>query len=330
MKKHAKWLWLTALPLLAACHLMDQGEEPVTDDAEDLTVVVEADKSQILAQEEQLKADQSTLEQERERLAKERESVLNRISSLSKKDRKQRKELEAEQARLAKEEDKLRGKMSKVDRERAELERKKTELIESISALTAAKGGGGGVMAQRLQNVERRQKELLAAQSRNEKLLNEILAAVRGMDGGTRTVVVTNSGGGGGGGSNASKGQVARLESNIRAKMRAKGILSADLPPAARDYRSTGQKAAGTKDWGAAYDAFKQLEAIVSSIKVDHAFVQAKFRRINKAYEGKMKSLGEGKKNKVLALLDDVSDSFSDGRYDRANRKINQIHSLLE
>ena len=69
---------------------------------------------------------------------------------------------------------------------------------------------------------------------------------------------------------------------------------------------------------------------MVDSLKVDHAFVQAKFTRINRAYQGKADQLDEGQRKKVLALLDDVSDSFSDGRYDRANRKINQIQALLE
>jgi DNA repair exonuclease SbcCD ATPase subunit len=314
--------------LLLACGDGSDTAATEEDASEDLTVVVEADKSQILQQEEKLRADQDSLKRERERLAAARHDVLNKISSLSKKDRKQRKDLEAEQARLATDEERLRRRLNSFERDRAALERKKTDLIESISALTG--NGRAGNLSRRIHAVERRQREILEGQAKNERLLTEIREIVRELrnSGGTRTVVVANQPGGGG--PAFSRGQVSRLEAGIRTKMKAKGVLDADLPPAARDYRSTGQRAAKNRDWPSAHNAFTRLDTIVSNLKVDHAFVQAKFRRINKSYEGKMKGLDDKKKNKVLALLDDVSDSFSDGRYDRANRKINQIHSLLD
>jgi myosin heavy subunit len=319
-----------------------------TGGVEDLTIVVEADKSRILEQEESLRKSQEQMRAEQERLASARDSIAKQLETISKKDRKQRIKLEDEESRVEQEERKLREKLKSFDSEKAKLEREKTDLLERISALTKGNIGGGGAsieqrearLAQREQELARRearvtdrQKEVQQLHTEAEKSLlqiNRILAELQG-GGITRTVVVnTTTPMPAGSDPSAVKIQAAKLSKAVQTKMDAKGILVADLPPTARDQQANATKALGAKDFETAVAAFTELDQVVTNIKVDHAFVQAKFRRIGKDYESRMKDLDEKRKSRVLALLDEVSDSFSDGRYDRANRKINQIHDVLE
>jgi hypothetical protein len=317
----------------------DVAEKHIDDDgSEDLTVVVEADKSRILAEEATLNRKRASVEAERERLERERERITQQLSSLSKKDRKARYKLEAEQKRLASDQKQLRDQERGFLAERAKLDKEKTELLERIARVAGSRRDGL-TLEQREARVQEREKNLRQFEKQLDEqrkelsnlrkdlqaAVEELRAAISTMGGPSRTVVVNASSGG----PTASRAQVIRLQSQIKTKMRAKGILEADLPPAAHDYQEAATRSIAGKDWSSAYESLTQVATIVSNIKIDHAFVQAKFRRINKSYEGKMKTLAEKNKKAVLALLDDVSDSFSDGRYDRANRKINQIHSLL-
>ncbi len=344
----ARWA-AVALPLVGlwACPSETETADGEAGAVEDVTITVEADKSRILEQEQALRENQEVIRSEQERLSAARESIAKQLESLSKKDRKTRQKLEQEEERLASEEKKMRDRLRSFESERAKLEREKTELLERISTL--AKVGGGGSdslaaretrLAQREQDLARRegrvaerQKEVQRLHEEAEKSLQQIQRILADLQGGgiTRTVVVnTSSPATPAGDPGAVKTQVQKLQKAVQAKMEAKGILIADLPPAARDQQANATKAIGAKEFDTALAALTELDAVVNNTKVDHAFVQAKFRRINKDYEGKMKSLDEKRKGRVLALLDEVSDSFSDGRYDRANRKINQIHDILE
>jgi len=350
MKKSSRFLfrrWLIAtagMTILTACPTSNENavDDPQSEGVEDLTIVVEADKSRILEQEQNLEVRAATIEEEQQRLAIARESITKQIDSLSKKDKKQRDKLESEEQRLADEEKKLRNRRRDFESERVQLEKQKTDLLEKITSLTGSNAGGISIeqresrIAQREKDIARREAKLTEQQKNIAKLhddaekslkeINTILAGLQAGGGMTRTVVVNNPVPSG---TPSNKGQVQRLQRQIKAEMDAKGILEADLPPAARDHQSNAKRSLNAKEFSAAEEALKQLQAVVAGINIDHSFVKAKFLRINNSYQANMKNLDEKKKSTVLGLLDDVSDSFSDGRFDRANRKINQINSLL-
>ena len=213
--------------------------------------------------------------------------------------------------------------------------------------MTQAKGGLSmaqreELLARREKDVSRRESKLSDHEKEVTKLqadaihslqeINKLLAELQA--GGGRPVVLANPGtspAAAPAGPKATKASFQKLQKDVKAKMDNKGILVADLPPAARDLDKNAKTAASANDLDAAQQALTELGNIVDGIKVDHAFVQGKFSRINKSYpKEKIEQLDEKKRKQVLGLLDEVSDSFSDGRYDRANKKINQLYRLLE
>ena len=105
-----------------------------------------------------------------------------------------------------------------------------------------------------------------------------------------------------------------------------------DLSPSARQLESQANAANAARDYRGAQEALTQLLQAADAISVGHPFLQAKMARISRQVEERRggRGLDETKQKKVQALLAEASDSFSDGRYDRANKKINQIVGLLQ
>lgn len=329
--------------LLLALSTACQGEEALGEEeqTEDLTIVVEADKSRILQEEKALSERREAVESEHDRLKREREEIASKLASLSKKDRKTRERLETEQARLEQEEKQLRDRMNKFESERAKLEREKSQLLDRISSLTATKGGL--TIEQREQRIAQRERSLaereetlakreaaLAAREREAtqtlQALNSVLTGLKD-GGGTRTVIVNSPAAppAGAAAATASRGQAVRAQRAARAKMEAKGILMDDLPPTAKSRLEEGNRALGAKEYAEAVIAYEEVQSYVDGISVDQGFLNGKMKRINRAV-GK---LDDNKKQKVMPLLLEMGDAFSNGRYDRANKKANQIVSVL-
>lgn len=319
---------------------------PEEEEVEDLTIVVEADKSRILEEEQALANKRSEMESERERLSRERDEVAVKLASLSKKDRKSRDKLEAEQRRLEDEEKNVRERARTFEAERAKLDREKTELLERIATLTK-RGTGGLTIEQREAQIARREKDIArreeAVAKREAKLagretqanttLQELSTLLEELKagGGTKTVIVnapsTSSGSGPGAASTVTRAQAQKAQRSLRSRMDAKGILMDDLPPTAKTLLSQGNDFLGNKDFSEAVAAFEEAEGIVEGIPIDQKFLQAKMGRLNRAV--KNKQLDEKDTKKVEGLLAEVSNAFADGRYDRANKKANQINALV-
>jgi len=310
---------------------------------EDLTIVVEADKSRILQEEQSLNEKKEAVDQERERIEKERSDLEKRLATLSKKDKKQRDKLESDQARLEQEEKKLRERMHGFDTERTALEAEKNKLLDKLAQATQSKGGmtvaqREDLVARREKDLSRREVKVVEQEKEVAKLQTDAVRSLQEINkllsdlqaGGGRTTVVAAPAPTGSSGK-ATRASVQKLQKEAKTKMETKGILVADLPPAARDLDKTAKTAVGASDWDAAHQALTELSATVDAMKIDLGFVQGKFARINRSYpKEKIQQLDEKKRKQVLTLLDEVSDAFSDGRPDRANRKINQLSRLLE
>ena len=131
---------------------------------QDLTIVVEADKSRILQEEQSLQQKRATFEEERERLAREKSDIEQKLSTLSKKDKRQREELEQQQKRLADEEKKVRERQASFEGEREKLEEEKSKLLERISKMTATRGGL--TIEQREQGIAQREKDVAEREAR--------------------------------------------------------------------------------------------------------------------------------------------------------------------
>lgn len=336
-----------SLEVLFACVFLfwvacDKNEESAEAPEEDLTIVVEADRSRLLAQEKELEEKSTAVQSERDRLSKERADIAQKLSTLSKKDKKQRDQLEAEQKRLADEEKRIRTDAKKFDDERRRLDQDKNVLLERITALTK-KGKGGLTIEQREEAVGQREKTLAEREAklaeREAKIggmeaqtvrvleeANRLVAELRG--GAGRTVVVTQAPSGGSTGSVASKTSYQKLRKQVQSKMENKGLLVDDLPPTVRGLFQQADAAADNKDYQGAEELLNQLQSAVDSRTIDRQFVDAKMARLNKEIQDT--KLDEKRKKKVSSLLQELGEAFTDGRYDRANRKANQIASVLK
>jgi chromosome segregation ATPase len=331
------WLSLGAAALTACSN---DAQEQVAQPEEDLTIVVEADKSRILAEEQELKQKNEAVRSERERLQREREEVSEKLQTLSKKDKKQRDKLEAEQARLEAEEKRVRDQVKAFEDDREKLQRDKDALLDRIASMT--KRGRGGMtieereaaIAQREQQVAAREAKLTEREGRIRdiesdavKVLSDAnrLLAELGANAG-KTVVVTAAAAPSG--KTFNKNDAQRIQRQARTKMSNKGILSEDLPPTARALNEQIESSLGSKDFTAAAEYATQLEQVVDSIIINQEFVKAKMTRLNKAIADQ--KLDEKRQGKVNGLLQELGEAFTDGHYDSANRKANQIAQVLK
>jgi hypothetical protein len=296
------------------------------EDNEDLTIVVEQDRSRIMEEEKRLASQQEQAERERLRLANERSGIERQLATLSKQDRALRDKLEADQKRVADAEKKLRDDGKRVDTDREKLEKDKNQLLARIGALTQSKGTM--TPAEREEAIARReqlvaQREAAVAEREKEAAeritqLTAIFTELQKNGGAMRAVPAGASSGA----SAASRASVSKIQRDIDGVMRAKGILSDDLPASTRAAQTAGNEAFSAKDYATAQLSFKEVYDAVAAQEVGREFVKAKFQRVNQQLAG-----GPVDK-KISALMAEVGEAFSDGRWDRANRKINQIIGL--
>jgi hypothetical protein len=353
-------LGLLLSPVLG-CHRADEGHggkgggrgprggaDEADGDVEDLTIVVQADKSRILQEEAALQVRRNDFETEKARIERQRSDISEKLASISKTDRTQRDKLEQAEQRLTTEQRQLRERAASFDGERTKLDQEKTLLLERIASLTQQQAPKGGLtpeqkeegvvrrerdVAVREKEVARREAEAARGLTNVELLLGEVRAALAAnktvveqtvssmMPQVARPAVST-----------VSRAQVLRQQRQVHINLNNKGVLLEDLPAPMRDLESTANAALQNKDYAAAQESLSTLSQALDATPINHAFVQAKMARINRQFSDKKlgKNMDEPRQRKIMGLLGEASDSFSDGRYDRANKKINQIYTLLQ
>jgi hypothetical protein len=128
-------------------------------------------------------------------------------------------------------------------------------------------------------------------------------------------------------GSNYTRKDIEPLLSRARATMQKKGLLNSDLgSQGALEAEAT--KGMTDGDWGRAYLAASQLAATVDAIKIDRGFITAKANRLqsrvnsSKPDEAAQKQLQDG--------IADVMQKYGDGDFASANRKLNQLWSVVK
>jgi hypothetical protein len=126
-------------------------------------------------------------------------------------------------------------------------------------------------------------------------------------------------------GSSYSKAEVTQLMSRARSLMSQKGILNSDLSDPGLDSEVSKSMSAG--DWSKAYFAAGQLLRSVEGVKINRPFIQQKHARLSSRV-GNAK-LGEAANKQIVSGLADVTQKYNDGQLDAANRKLNELFSLL-
>jgi DNA repair exonuclease SbcCD ATPase subunit len=119
------------------------------------------------------------------------------------------------------------------------------------------------------------------------------------------------------------KRDVSELVARARAQMSRKGLLASDLGPNA-NLESEASKSLNENDVTTAYFAASHLLQAVEAIKIDRAFIQAKYNRLAAQVKG-----SKGDEKQLADILGDVMQKYNDGNFGAANARLNQLAGML-
>ena len=128
-------------------------------------------------------------------------------------------------------------------------------------------------------------------------------------------------------GGNYTRHDIEPLLGRARAMVSKKGLVPSDLGPAA-NLETEATSAMKNDDWGKAYLAAAQLVATVDSIKIDRNFIGAKAARLQTVV--KRSKRDDAIQRQLADGMQDVMQKFGDGDFAAANRKLNQLSTLVK
>jgi len=126
---------------------------------------------------------------------------------------------------------------------------------------------------------------------------------------------------------NYSKKDVSDLIAHAKATMQKKGILVADLSVPAQQLESEAGKALNDNDMSKAYFAAAQLASTVDTMSVNRVFIQTKIARLQDQIKSSKQDAGA--LQQLSGVLSDVVDRFGRGDYAGANKRLNELASML-
>ncbi len=298
---------------------------------QDLTIVVEADRSKITKEEQELRARQAAFEMEKKRLREERAKLMKEKDSLSDK---------SSLAHIKQLEQQLWQKEKRMWKKEAELEQVRQSIAENKDELLAKVSGvhGGGDLAKRERELARREAKLAkrereltdastnAVTSRLDKLEQRMAELTRAVEklASIKPVSMPRM--------RSSSGIVSRKQSKktfakASALMKKKGLLWGDLPGDLSGLRDDFYSAQKSGDYGRANDSAEQLLASVRQMKIDSDFITGKFSRLNALIARKPVKAKD--KKKVSSSLRKATQLVGDGQFVKANWELNRIFALL-
>jgi hypothetical protein len=230
------------------------------------------------------------------------------------------------------------GDASEQIKKKAELESELESQNESIISLVNSKLDGLGKAADKSANVAAREAEIASREKqvadREARIAErERQLAQRDSESAARWKETCSVGapmiiqGGTPKDGKYNKSDVAGLISKAKREMNKKNLINSDLPGPAQSLESEAGKALNENDMSKAYFAAAQLLATVEGIAVNRQFIQAKTARLSAQAKG-MK-LDEAANKQVADGLGDVMQRYNDGDFGAANRRLNQIASIL-
>lgn len=201
----------------------------------------------------------------------------------------------------------------------------KIDSIKSTGDKSAQLSNREATLSQRERLLSEREKDLAARE--RELIKTQADAAQRWKDSCTMTaaapVIIQQPKGGG---TWTNKDVTAQLQ-KAHAIMNKKGIVSSDLLGPAQGFESDATKAMNDNDMSRAYIAAANLVASVEAIVVNRDFVRTKMGRVNAQF--KATKVDEATNKQLQGLLGDVTNSYSNGDFGAANKKLNQVIQLL-
>lgn len=298
---------------------------------EDLTIVVEADRSKIAAEEKKLKDRLSEFETERERLRREKAELMASKEALAGKDQVQLKRLMQLEKKLWTKEREMWSREAALEKERDRLADNKSDLLGRAPA-----AGGGGI-AGRERSVASREKALGAREAdlaKREKDLAEREADLARREAAflktkatlasARMPALPKAGSRSG---SVGRAKAEKAYKTVLNKMRKKGILPGDLPLEFAGVNREIKEAKGEGDFSRMMDLVEQLDAVIGATRVNADFIDRKFARLAQLTKEK-KPTGKDKQT-VSTLLRKATQLYGDGKFVKANSELNRIFALL-
>lgn len=310
------WLLLALTLALVGCK-DDEGEAataPMAEEPEELGEVTD----ELLARRDALLAMRSEIEDERAQLVEKREVLVERGEDTSEIDEKlaalveRDREVDAQQDEFY---DKLDDHLAKQ---------------RSVVAALAASAGTEGVAAReaavaaREKELARREERLASRESEMARRESEMAKRWKDSCATTPTTIVQTIDAKG---SKYTEKDVEPLLRRARREMSRKGILAADLPPPTRELEREASAAMKERDYRRARLAAQQLLGTVRATRIDKAFIAAKIGRLNQMMKGR--NLAGSVQRNVDSLFRDATASYGDGKFGRANKKLNEIYAAI-
>jgi hypothetical protein len=128
-------------------------------------------------------------------------------------------------------------------------------------------------------------------------------------------------------GGNYTKKDVSDLIARAKAAMQRKGILVGDLSVPAQQLESEAGKALNDNDMSKAYFAAAQLASTIDTMQVNRTFIQTKIARLQEQIKSSKQDAGA--MQQLSGVLSDVVDRFGRGDYAGANKRLNELASML-
>jgi hypothetical protein len=319
-----RWL-LAAVLFLAAC---DDPREAAPDE---LTIVVQGDRRELEQQDRMLHEREESLQKEKAQLDSRIAELARGLKAAA--DAEQRRRLQQELAQQQDLEGQISVRASALLAQKSEVEAKKQAIDSDVQKATQA------AFLARQASVASREAKLAEREAQLAQMLKDVDfrskdLSVREKDVALREKAVS-----------AFERQgpppeyrdpksvprpavVEKKHKELLAGLDARGILISDLPPEYQPLNADIFAARRLGDFARAWDLIGQLNKMVAKLKVDQRFVEQKMVRLQGARSAA--KLADAQRGEVERLLREVTSSFSDGKYEQANKGLNRIASILD
>jgi hypothetical protein len=311
-------------------------EKKAKEDKDDMTIVIEADRTEIESKEQALQKERVEIEDQWKALDAERDGLM--VAKEEIKDKAQLKRLVTQMRDVIERERKMRKREEALEKKLDELSKSKSSLLDRVAASGGGLDTGARIAAReraaavrekavgvREADFARREKELAereadiarreAALMRNQASLaaTRIPAMPRVASRGSLPPV--------------SASRVSKKYKVVLKKMRRRGILRADLPLESAGLPREIEAAKKEGDFSKMMDLVEQLDAILGATKVNAGFIERKFNRMDKLTKAKQPKGAD--KQRVSSLLRKATQLYADGKFAKANAELNKINALL-
>jgi hypothetical protein len=326
MSRASRLSLLAAAAALVACN----PPRPASN-SDELTIVVQADRRELEQQEKALRQREDSLKAEQGELDKRiQELAQGRVAA----DLDHRRRLDDELRRARAEQDALGRRVQQLHVQKAAVEQQRTQLTSPeerpgatpamreamIAAREAKLSAREGSLAAREAELAAREKALAVKEMQildralMQRAAPQVVNAVAREPASAREV--------------PSRGSVEARHRKLLAELESRGVLVSDLRPEDQPLNAEIYGARRVGDYARAADLLGELHRAVGRLRIDQRFVEQKMVRL----QGRRANahLPDGQRGEVEQILRDVTASYSDGKYDQANRGLNRLAAILD